>query len=150
MIVEHLELVDFRNYVTGTFDLHSGTTLVIGDNGQGKTNLAEALAFLATLTSFRSAPGDALVVNATQVPVEMYDTHGAKGAALGGGIGAGIFKTIKEAMDGLTLLKVVEPDSKQKDQYANAYAKNKNKLISDPEDEKKASSFWGRKNGKDR
>ena len=61
MIVEHLELVDFRNYVTGTFDLHSGTTLVIGDNGQGKTNLAEALAFLATLTSFRSAPGDALV-----------------------------------------------------------------------------------------
>ena len=50
MIVEHLELVDFRNYVTGTFDLHSGTTLVIGDNGQGKTNLAEALAFLATLT----------------------------------------------------------------------------------------------------
>lgn len=61
MIVEHLELVDFRNYVTGTFDLHSGTTLVIGDNGQGKTNLAEALAFLATLSSFRSAPGDALV-----------------------------------------------------------------------------------------
>jgi DNA replication and repair protein RecF len=61
VIVEHLELVDFRNYVTGTFDLHSGTTLVIGDNGQGKTNLAEALAFLATLTSFRSAPGDALV-----------------------------------------------------------------------------------------
>ncbi len=61
MIVEHLELVDFRNYVTATFDLHSGTTLVIGDNGQGKTNLAEALAFLATLTSFRSAPGDALV-----------------------------------------------------------------------------------------
>ncbi len=49
MIVEHLELIDFRNYETGSFELHSGTTLVIGDNGQGKTNLAEALAFLATL-----------------------------------------------------------------------------------------------------
>jgi len=61
MIIEHLELVDFRNYVTGSFDLHTGTTVVIGDNGQGKTNLAEALAFLATLTSFRSAPTDALV-----------------------------------------------------------------------------------------
>jgi DNA replication and repair protein RecF len=61
MIVEHLELVDFRNYESATFDLHAGTTVVIGDNGQGKTNLAEALAFLATLTSFRSAPGDALV-----------------------------------------------------------------------------------------
>jgi DNA replication and repair protein RecF len=61
VIVEHLELVDFRNYVTGSFDLHSGTTLVIGDNGQGKTNLAEALAFLATLSSFRSAPTEALI-----------------------------------------------------------------------------------------
>lgn len=70
------------------------------------------------------------VVNATQVPVEMYDTHGAKGAALGGGVGAGIFKSIKEAMDGLTLLKVVEPDIKQKDRYANAYANWETKLNS--------------------
>jgi DNA replication and repair protein RecF len=61
MIVEHLELVDFRNYASASFDLHTGTTLVMGDNGQGKTNLAEALAFLATLTSFRTAPTDALV-----------------------------------------------------------------------------------------
>ncbi len=61
MIIEHLELIDFRNYVTGSFELHSGTTVVIGDNGQGKTNLAEALAFLATLTSFRSAPTAALI-----------------------------------------------------------------------------------------
>lgn len=61
MIISHLELVDFRNYVSGSFELTSGTTVVIGDNGQGKTNLAEALAFLATLDSFRSAPTDALV-----------------------------------------------------------------------------------------
>jgi DNA replication and repair protein RecF len=61
VIIEHLELVDFRNYVTGSFDLHSGTTVIIGDNGQGKTNLAEALAFLATLASFRAAPTDALI-----------------------------------------------------------------------------------------
>lgn len=61
MIISHLELIDFRNYVSGTFELTSGTTAVIGDNGQGKTNLAEALAFLATLSSFRSVSGDALV-----------------------------------------------------------------------------------------
>ena len=61
MIVEHLELVDFRNYVSGTFELTSGTTAVIGGNGQGKTNLAEALAYLATLSSFRGAPNEALV-----------------------------------------------------------------------------------------
>ncbi len=61
MIISHLELVDFRNYTAGTFELTSGTTAIIGDNGQGKTNLAEALAFLGTLSSFRSVPGDALV-----------------------------------------------------------------------------------------
>ena len=61
MIISHLELVDFRNYVSGTFELTAGTTAIIGDNGQGKTNFAEALAFLATLSSFRSASGDALI-----------------------------------------------------------------------------------------
>ncbi len=61
MRVSRLELVDFRNYAAASFELTPGTTVVIGDNGQGKTNLAEALAYLATLTSFRGAPGDALV-----------------------------------------------------------------------------------------
>ncbi|WP_040492950.1 DNA replication/repair protein RecF [Ilumatobacter nonamiensis] len=61
MIVSRLELIDFRNYSEASFDLTEGTTVVLGDNGQGKTNLAEALAYLATLTSFRGAPGDALV-----------------------------------------------------------------------------------------
>ncbi len=61
MIVEHLELIDFRNYVSGSFDLTSGTTAIIGGNGHGKTNLAESLAYLATLSSFRGAPNDALV-----------------------------------------------------------------------------------------
>ena len=49
MIVERLELVDFRNYASASFTLTAGTTVVVGDNGQGKTNLAEALAYLATL-----------------------------------------------------------------------------------------------------
>ncbi|MFT6811596.1 MAG: DNA replication and repair protein RecF [Ilumatobacter sp.] len=61
VIVEHLELIDFRNYAQSSFDLTSGTTAVIGGNGQGKTNLAESLAYLATLCSFRGAPNDALV-----------------------------------------------------------------------------------------
>ncbi|MCB1299686.1 MAG: AAA family ATPase, partial [Microthrixaceae bacterium] len=61
MIISRLELVDFRNYRSGVFELTAGTTAVIGDNGQGKTNLAEAIAYLATLSSFRGAPGDALI-----------------------------------------------------------------------------------------
>ena len=61
MIVERLELVDYRNYESATFELTAGTTVVVGDNGQGKTNFAEALAYLASLSSFRGSPADALV-----------------------------------------------------------------------------------------
>jgi DNA replication and repair protein RecF len=69
VIVEQLEVVDFRNYTDGTFDLNEGTTVVIGDNGHGKTNLVEALAYLATLSSFRGAPNDALVRQGAQTAI---------------------------------------------------------------------------------
>lgn len=61
MIVTRLELVDFRNYSAASFQFHRGITAVIGLNGQGKTNLAEALAYLASLESFRGAPTEALI-----------------------------------------------------------------------------------------
>lgn len=61
MIVSRLELVDFRNYTKASFEFHPGTTAVVGLNGQGKTNLAEALAYLASLDSFRGAPVEALI-----------------------------------------------------------------------------------------
>jgi DNA replication and repair protein RecF len=76
LIVSHLELLDFRNYESAQFDLTAGTTAIIGDNGQGKTNLAEALAYLATLTSFRGAPGDALIrVGADQAIIRATVHH---------------------------------------------------------------------------
>jgi DNA replication and repair protein RecF len=61
MIVTHLELVDFRNYSSASFDLQPGITAVVGLNGRGKTNFAEALAYLARLDSFRGAPTEAMV-----------------------------------------------------------------------------------------
>jgi DNA replication and repair protein RecF len=51
--VEHLSLVDFRNYATAELALHRGPNVLVGRNGQGKTNLAEAVVFLATLGSHR-------------------------------------------------------------------------------------------------
>ncbi|GAT74731.1 recombinational DNA repair ATPase [Microbacterium sp. HM58-2] len=53
MIVEHLSLLDFRNYATAELALHRGPNVLVGRNGQGKTNLAEAVVFLATLGSHR-------------------------------------------------------------------------------------------------
>jgi DNA replication and repair protein RecF len=38
-----------------------GLTVIVGGNGEGKTNLLEAVGYLATLRSFRGAPGDALI-----------------------------------------------------------------------------------------
>ncbi|NYE18547.1 DNA replication/repair protein RecF [Microbacterium immunditiarum] len=53
MIVEQLSLVDFRNYAEADVSLHPGPNVFVGRNGQGKTNLAEAIAFFATLGSHR-------------------------------------------------------------------------------------------------
>jgi len=61
VIIQHLELINFRNYMASTIQLTSGVTAVVGNNGQGKTNLVEALAFLATLKSFRGVATDALI-----------------------------------------------------------------------------------------
>lgn len=69
MIVRRLELVGFRNYASTSFELTSGITAVLGDNGQGKTNFAEALGYLATLSSFRGVPNEAMVRAGDQAAV---------------------------------------------------------------------------------
>jgi len=61
VIVGRIDLKDFRNYTDASFVLTPGVTAVVGRNGQGKTNLAEGLAFLATLQSFRGVPPEALI-----------------------------------------------------------------------------------------
>jgi DNA replication and repair protein RecF len=53
VIVEQLSLVDFRNYAAADVTLDAGPNLLVGRNGQGKTNLAEAIGYLATLGSHR-------------------------------------------------------------------------------------------------
>ena len=53
VIVEQLSLVDFRNYAAADVALHAGPNVFVGRNGQGKTNLAEAIAYFATLGSHR-------------------------------------------------------------------------------------------------
>ncbi|HET6911533.1 MAG TPA: DNA replication/repair protein RecF [Mycobacteriales bacterium] len=55
MHVRHLSLVDFRSYETVELALSPGITAFVGPNGQGKTNLVEALGYLATLGSHRVA-----------------------------------------------------------------------------------------------
>ena len=61
MHVAHLSLVDFRSYTHVELALDAGITALVGPNGQGKTNLVEAIAYVATLGSHR-VPGDAPLV----------------------------------------------------------------------------------------
>ena len=61
MFVNRLELANFRNYSRLELDLAEGVTAIVGANGQGKTSLAEALSYLATLKSFRGVPTDAMI-----------------------------------------------------------------------------------------
>ena len=55
MFVKHLTLANFRNYTTAEVELQPGLTLFVGPNGQGKTNLVEAIRYLSTLSSHRVA-----------------------------------------------------------------------------------------------
>ena len=63
MYVARLTLVDFRSYAGADVDLEPGATAFIGRNGQGKTNLVEAIDYLSRLASHRVA-GDAPLVRA--------------------------------------------------------------------------------------
>ncbi len=62
MHLERLWLTDFRSYRQAELAPSvDGLTVVVGANGEGKTNLLEAVGYLATLRSFRNVPTDALV-----------------------------------------------------------------------------------------
>jgi DNA replication and repair protein RecF len=55
MQLRTLSVTDFRSYPEATLELEPGVTALIGPNGQGKTNLVEAIGYLATLGSHRVA-----------------------------------------------------------------------------------------------
>lgn len=61
MHLRHLSLHDFRSYERVELDLTPGITVLLGRNGQGKTNLVEAAGYLATLGSHRVATDAPLV-----------------------------------------------------------------------------------------
>ncbi|MCS4485127.1 DNA replication/repair protein RecF [Gleimia sp. 6138-11-ORH1] len=61
MYVSHLALNDFRSYRETLIEFKPGITILLGYNGQGKTNVIEAIAYLAHLSSHRVNADNALV-----------------------------------------------------------------------------------------
>ncbi len=61
MRVHTLSVTDFRNYATASITLGAGVTVFLGPNGQGKTNIVEAIHYLSSLSSHRIAQDAALI-----------------------------------------------------------------------------------------
>src|SRR5436190_520145 len=77
---------------------------------------------------FLSDPFADAFVDATNVPVELFENDGSVGAALGAGIGAGIFSSPKEAFGNLKLIRSISPSSNVK-LYDELYEKWKQELV---------------------
>ncbi|GAA0990678.1 DNA replication/repair protein RecF [Subtercola frigoramans] len=69
MLVRHLSLTDYRNYSRAEVPLFRGPNLFVGRNGQGKTNLVEALGYLSTLGSHRVSNDQALIKSSAQAAI---------------------------------------------------------------------------------
>lgn len=79
MFVEHLSLMDFRNYRTAELSLHPGSNVLVGRNGQGKTNLAEAIGYFAQLGSHRVSQDAPMVREGAKAAfVRMKLRHGER------------------------------------------------------------------------
>jgi len=77
-----LALTDFRSYPELSIELGAGVTTFSGPNGEGKTNLVEAIGYLATLGSHRVATDGPLVRHGAQRAVLRAAVTGAQGNAL--------------------------------------------------------------------
>ena len=66
MYVRHLQVTDFRSWQHADLELEPGAAVLVGSNGQGKTNLVEALGYAATLGSHRVATDAPLIRHGCQ------------------------------------------------------------------------------------
>ncbi len=78
MFLHHLSLKNFRNYLRLELTLPPGTTVIQGRNAQGKTNLLEAITFLATSKSLRALSDRELVhwMALEQEPIPFAEVSG--------------------------------------------------------------------------
>lgn len=115
MVIQSLELENFRNYGSLSMKFDSGTNILYGDNAQGKTNILEAIYLSATTKSHKgSKDKDIVNFNAEEAHIRTYvlkdglenrvDMHLRKSKSKGIAING---QKIKKAADLLGLLNVV-------------------------------------------
>lgn len=77
---------------------------------------------------FQSQVFSNTLCNTSGLPIELYETDGARGAAIGAGMGAGLFSERKEAFKGLKKISDLEPEAALHEEYCKAYEDWKSKL----------------------
>jgi DNA replication and repair protein RecF len=77
-----LALIDFRSYTSADLTLTPGVTTLSGPNGEGKTNLAEAVGYVATLGSHRVATDTPLVRQGAERAIIRAAITSSRGSAL--------------------------------------------------------------------
>ena len=82
MHLTRLALTDFRSYAELSLELGPGVTTFSGPNGEGKTNLVEAIGYLATLGSHRVATDAPLIRQGAERAVVRAAVAGINGSAL--------------------------------------------------------------------
>ena len=82
MHLTRLALADFRSYSSVDVALAPGVTLFSGPNGEGKTNLVEAVGYVATLASHRVAHDAPLIRQGAERAIIRANVHGATHDAL--------------------------------------------------------------------
>ena len=81
MVLTHLELRNFRNHTNTVVDCTEGINVFLGDNGEGKTNLLEAISYLCLTKSFLNANDRTVLMNgenAFSVKGIVFSTQGTK------------------------------------------------------------------------
>ena len=90
MHLTRLTLKHFRNHHDTSFDFGEGINVLLGDNGQGKTNVIEAISYLCLTKSFYAA-SDALVLSFGEPMFELEGTIQTDG---------GIARAVREQYQG--------------------------------------------------
>ncbi len=78
MIIKSIILKDFRNFVFEKIEFEKGVNILVGKNGQGKTNILEAISFCSFLKSFRAAKEEQLIrfgCNSARIQIEYLNQN---------------------------------------------------------------------------
>ena len=79
MYIDYLSLTGFRSYAQLDLELKPGVTVFVGPNGTGKTNIVEAIGYLASLSSHRvSSDGPLVAFDADQALVRARLARGTQ------------------------------------------------------------------------